>query len=157
MVNELPELTAQNDGGALINRRLRSLDDAMPEVRTLSVVNDKGMAIASDRPMLIGMDVHEREYFDVARRASDPAVLYVSRPFKTVLGFLSINLVRVTSDAHGGYAGIVMATLDPEYFRTLRSSAAELYQIVMNLCVNAVDAVGNRHGTISIALARRDA
>jgi PAS domain S-box-containing protein len=35
-------------------------------------------------------------------------------------------------------------------------SATELHQVLMNLCVNAVDAIGNQHGRISIVLARRD-
>jgi PAS domain S-box-containing protein len=35
-------------------------------------------------------------------------------------------------------------------------SASELHQVLMNLCVNAVDAIGSQHGRVSIVLARCD-
>jgi hypothetical protein len=33
-----------------------------------------------------------------------------------------MNLVRVIQDKNGGFAGIMVATLDPVYFRTLLNS-----------------------------------
>jgi CheY-like chemotaxis protein len=35
-------------------------------------------------------------------------------------------------------------------------TTSEVHQVLMNLCANAVDAIGSQHGTISIALARCD-
>lgn len=49
----------------------------------------------------------------------DPAKLYVSAPFETVLGVYSVNLTRLILDRDGKFAGIVTATLDPDFFATI--------------------------------------
>jgi PAS domain S-box-containing protein len=104
------------------NQRLKDLADAMPGGRTLLVMDAEGTIRVSNRPELIGMNMKERDYFKTAQHHADPEMLYVSPPFKSVLGSYVINLVRVIPGPGGGFAGLISATLDPEYFTTLLAS-----------------------------------
>lgn len=105
-----------------LNRRMQTLVDAMPGVRTLLWLDASGMLVASNRPELIGQNFAYRDYFATARQNPDPDVLFVSQPFTTALGIFGITISRAVSGPHGEFAGIVSATLDPEYFRTLMES-----------------------------------
>ena len=96
--------------------RLKMLTDAMPGVRTLAVLDASGTIVASSRSELLGVNSRQRELFDVPRGSQNPTVLYVSPPFKSVLGTLVVAVGRVLSGSHGEFAGVVTATLDPDYF-----------------------------------------
>ena len=98
------------------SRRLKAMSEAMPGVRTLTLLDADGRALASNRSELIGRDLADREYFQQARARPDPAKLYLSPPFRNVLGVFSINLTIVLPRADGGFGGVVTATLDPDYF-----------------------------------------
>ncbi|OFZ91272.1 MAG: hypothetical protein A2V78_06285 [Betaproteobacteria bacterium RBG_16_64_18] len=108
--------------GPATSRHLKTLADAMPGVRTMSILDAEGTVLASSRDELIGMNFSAREYFKVPRERLDPATLYVSPPFKTVLGVFLINGTRVATGSRGEFAGIVSAALDPEYFNVLLQS-----------------------------------
>lgn len=101
---------------------LDTLIDAMPGVRTLQLIDAHGTVLASNRPELKGRDFSSREYFRVPRRNPDPEMLYVSPPFKTALGVYGLNVVRTIPGPRGEFAGIVAATLAPDYFKTLLNS-----------------------------------
>ncbi|MCX7169654.1 MAG: diguanylate cyclase, partial [Proteobacteria bacterium] len=120
--NDLPAFKAQRDGKALLNQRLKTMSDAMQGVRTLIILDADGSVIASNREELSGRNFREREYFQAARQSRDPAMLHVSPPFKTVLGVFAMNLGKVVFDERGEFAGVVSATLDPEYFNILLDS-----------------------------------
>ena len=120
--NDLPYWKAQKDSKALVNRHLQALSDAMPGVRTLIITDAEGKVSASNRKQLIGLNFREREYFRAARQGLSPAMLYISPPFKTVLGVFTMNVGKVILDAQGTFAGIVSATLDPEFFSVLLNS-----------------------------------
>ena len=119
---DLPFLGAQKEGGALVNRRLKSMSEVMQGVRTLVVLDATGTVSASNRAELIGRNFREREYFRVPEKERNPAVLYVSPPFRTVLGAFSVGLSMVLIDAQGEFSGVISATLDPDYFRSLIDS-----------------------------------
>src|SRR3990167_8965322 len=108
--------------GPATSLHLKTLADAMPGVRTMSILDAEGTVLASSRDELIGMNFSAREYFKVPRERLDPATLYVSPPFKTVLGVFLINGTRVATGSRGEFAGIVSAALDPEYFNVLLQS-----------------------------------
>jgi diguanylate cyclase (GGDEF)-like protein len=120
--NDLPYWKAQKEDKALINSHLRTMCDAMPGVRTLHITDAEGTILTSNRRELIGMNFPEREYFRTARQGRNPAALYISPPFKTVLGVFTVTVVKVLLDTRGKFAGIVSATLDPEYFSVLLNS-----------------------------------
>ena len=119
---DLAYMLGREDGPRILQQRLQALSGAMPGVRTLFVLNGEGRAIASNREALVGQELKERAYFQLARRSNDPAILHVSSPIRTALGTFAINLERSTRDAHGRFTGLVAATLDPEYFTTLLNS-----------------------------------
>jgi len=118
------ELEQPGRGGeaAAASTRLKLLSSAMPGVRTMAVVDLDGTIVASSRAELLGTNVSQREVFDTPRRRPNRAVLYVSEPFKSSLGPWVVALSRVLTDTQGGFAGMVVATLDPEYFQVVLRS-----------------------------------
>jgi PAS domain S-box-containing protein len=113
---------AQKDGTAMVNQRLMAMSGAMPGVRTLIIHDASGTALASNREQLVGQNFAEREYFKLAVHGGNPAMLYISRPFKTALGVQAIAVAKVVVDRRGKFAGIIQATLDPDYFSTVLNS-----------------------------------
>ena len=101
---------------------LQVLGDALQGVRTLLILDGLGRAIASNRQELIGQDFSQRPYFIKAKADNNPATLYLSAPYTTLLGAYAMQATRVVVDGQGRFAGIVAATLDPGYFRTLLES-----------------------------------
>jgi diguanylate cyclase (GGDEF)-like protein/PAS domain S-box-containing protein len=109
-----------NRGG--LNVRLKTLTDAMPGIRTLNVLDAQGAVTATNRPELMDSNFAVREYFKVARQNPDPERLFVTAPFRTALGIYGINLVRIIAGPQGDFAGVISATLDPQYFKILLGS-----------------------------------
>lgn len=105
-----------------VNKRLGTLSDAMSGVRTLSVLDARGVIRACNRPELIGRDMSQRENLQRAMHNPQPEKLYVFPPFLTNLGVYSINFGRIISAPDGGFAGFVIATLDPHFFAPLLDS-----------------------------------
>ncbi|MDD5285209.1 MAG: PAS domain-containing protein [Desulfuromonadaceae bacterium] len=110
------------DGKLLANLMLRTMCDAMPGVRTINILDAEGNIRASNRDELIGRNFSEREYFKVPRQHPEPSKLYVSSPFKTVLGVYGMTLSRVITGSEGEFDGIITATLDADYFTVLLNS-----------------------------------
>lgn len=104
------------------SRQLMALSAAMPGVRTMLVVDVNGTIVTSNRAELLGQNVGERPYFRNAKNHPQFDALYVSEPFITRLNIFSLVLVKIWTDAHGNFAGIVTATLDPEYFAVMLRS-----------------------------------
>lgn len=97
-------------------RRLTALVDAMPGVRAMLVIDAKGKPIATNIAELADQDFSRRSYFQTARDAPDARMLYISAPFLSYKGDLVITASRMVQDQQGRFAGVVVATLDPEYF-----------------------------------------
>ena len=106
------------------SQHLKTLEEAMPGVRTLAIVDAGGKVVAANRDELLGKNAGQRPFFTVARDADDPRLLHLSQPFHTSLGVWAMLMVVGTADAQGRFNGIVSATLDPEYFRTLLTSVS---------------------------------
>ena len=107
---------AAADAGQALPRRLAALVDAMPGVRTMLVIDAKGKPIATNIPELADQDFSRRSYFQTVRDAPDARMLYISAPFLSYKGDLVITAARMVQDQQGRFAGVVLATLDPEYF-----------------------------------------
>ena len=119
--------------GVARSRRLDVLVKAMPGVRTMSVADAEGIVLDSSRAEVVGMNVGEREDFKSLRARADAATLYVSPPFETPQGVVAINLIRAITSPEGAFAGVAVATLDPEYFNVLVRSV--LYAPDMRVAV----------------------
>ncbi|MFA7316805.1 MAG: PAS domain-containing protein, partial [Sulfuricella sp.] len=120
--NELPRWERLKDGREQATHRLKALSEAMTGVRTMLVLDARGIVTISNREQLIGRDFNQREYFQMPLRDPDPETLYVSPPFRTVLGVFAITVSRAIIGLDGRFAGIVCATLDPEEFEVLINS-----------------------------------
>lgn len=110
------------DGKAQLNRRLQAMCDAMTGVRTIVIMNADGESIASNRKELIGRDFREGERFNVVRRSANLATLHVSPPYRTPLGVYAIGAGKMVVGDRGEFAGVILAILDPDYFKTLLAS-----------------------------------
>ena len=105
------------------SRRLKALSEAMPGVRAMGIFDADGTTVASSRIDLIGATVaRTRDFFKTPKAHPDPNLLYVSQPFKSILGVYSINVVRAVTGERGEFKGIVAATLEPEYFDVVLKS-----------------------------------
>ena len=120
--DDLPIFTAGKSSRILVERRLQAMSTAMLGVRTILILDASGTAVAGNREQLVGLNFREREYFQAARRGGSEAALYISSPVKTVLGVYAMNVSKVRLDDRGRFAGVIVATLDPEYFQTLLNS-----------------------------------
>gem|GEM_PF-5828134 len=105
---------------------LKRVEKMMPGVRTFVVLDAQGLCQLSNRPELVGQHFGERDYFvqAVASAAQGKDVLTVSAPYRTVLGAWAVNVTRVVRDSQGAVAGLVVATLSPEYFSQLMADMA---------------------------------
>jgi len=103
-------------------RYLKALTNATPSIRYIGVMDAEGVLLASNLSHLVGGNFSHRDYFQTVKQHPDAETLYVSPPFKTMTGFYVINVTRMIPGPHGEFAGIVTATLNPEYFTTLLAS-----------------------------------
>jgi PAS domain S-box-containing protein len=119
---DLPGLRAQGDGDTAVSRRLRTMIEAMPGIRTMVLIDAEGTAIASNRDELIGQDFRNGARFQTVRRDANPALLYLSPPFKTPLGTHAVSAGKAVVEPNGRVAAVLLAILEPEYFMTLLDS-----------------------------------
>jgi PAS domain S-box-containing protein len=129
--------TKQGVTSSLISQRLQTMSDAMPGIRTIAILNGAGTVVASNRKDLTGRNFAERDYFKIPRQHPSPDMLYLSPPFKTVLGAWAFGLSLPVFDHKGAFNGIVTATIDSEYFITLLQSI--LYSPDMRTSLNHGD------------------
>lgn len=122
IAQDLPLLRAQSDATALIKNRLQVTCDAFPGLTTIAVMNAAGAAIASNRDELVGKNFADGERFKAVREAGDPSKIHISPPFKTPLGNFAISGGKLMLDASGGFAGVILAIIEPGYFDTLLRS-----------------------------------
>ena len=121
-VRDALEQPGRGDAAPVDSGKLKLLRDVMPGVRTIAIIDRHGIIVASSRPELLGTNSRKRDFFDTPRQRPNRAVLYVSTPFKSPLGPVVIAVGRVVTGAHGEFAGVVVATLDPEYFQVVLRS-----------------------------------
>lgn len=119
---DVPKLLAHEDGRTLLDERMRVMVASMTGVRTFLLVDRAGIAVASNRKELVGIDFHEGDRYRAIKARPDASALYVSAPFLTPLGTWAISLGRVLLDAEGRFDGYLLAIIDPEYFNLLLDS-----------------------------------
>ncbi len=119
---ELPVWQKEKNGMALAGRRLSAFTDALSGVRTLMILDAAGNVRASSRTELIGRNFGQRDYFKTTRDSPHPDTLYVSPPFKSVLGPYIFSVTRMIVGPRGEFAGVITAAFDPEEFKILLGS-----------------------------------
>lgn len=130
---------ADSRSRAFATRRLSIIVDAMPGMRTLFFTDAAGTVIASSRPELIGENFRHRDYFVTPQQHPDPQALFISPPFKSVLGIYTFTITRMIPAADGSFNGVVTSTIDPGYFETILQST--LYAPDMFNTINHGDGI----------------
>lgn len=135
LAQEVPVAPFHTQEANRLNSHLRAFSEAMTGVRTLALLDKHGTVIPANRPDLIGQNFQHRDYFQTALQSlqlpSD--ALLVSAPFQTLSGFWSITLARAIHTENGQLAALIVATLDPEDFRTLLNSVRYAPDVVSSL------------------------
>ena len=105
-----------------LDKTLDTLSSAMAGVRTILVLDSAGNVLGCNRAELLGGNFAKREYVQAAQSNPRDDVLYLSKPFRSVLNVYSMTLSRATLTAGGALHRIVSATLDPDFFEVLLAS-----------------------------------
>ncbi|MBI3445965.1 MAG: PAS domain S-box protein [Magnetospirillum sp.] len=122
-IEELRSADGTPDPGlfaALMTNRMRNI----PEIRAAFVTDARGVMVAGTLDVMIGTDVHDREYF--ASLAADPRLdMAISPPLQSrIQPVVSIIISRPLHGADGRFAGIAAVAVDPLIFegelRTVR-------------------------------------
>jgi diguanylate cyclase len=121
------------DNPRQFNGYLAALSDGMVSTRTIAVLDANGRTVAASRPEVLGFDARERDYFQAVRRNPDADMLYISPPFNTSLGVYAISVSRMLTGERGEFAGVITATLDPEYFAPLLDSVRYARDMAVSL------------------------
>ena len=120
-LNELVErLETDGTGPAQLERLRRLMTQqvaSLPVLQSLDVMDDSGVIIAGSRSVTAGTNVSDREYFQYHRTHSDRE-LYVNPVIRSVtVGNLIVVISRRINRADGGFAGLVVASIDMDYFQ----------------------------------------
>ncbi|MDB5959117.1 MAG: hypothetical protein JWP59_411 [Massilia sp.] len=107
-----------------LNRRLSALGEAMPSVRSLTVVDSTGAVVAGVPSDMLGRNFSHREYFTTPRQLANPGNFYVSRPFRSIRDDVVIAASRMIPGRDGRFRGVVTAVLSPRYFAGLLRTVA---------------------------------
>lgn len=121
VLNELPSWDRERKSRAA-ELHLKALSSAMQGIRFIGVMDADGVLRASNLTAYIGQNYSYREYFQTVKQRPSADTLYVSPPFKSADGVFVVNVTRMIPDKQGHFAGVVIASLDPDYFHTLMNS-----------------------------------
>jgi signal transduction histidine kinase len=119
---DLPLLMAKKDDLTPLRHRLQIMRSAMPTTRAVTIFDAQGTLIARSPDQFVGQNFSQRDYFQVARQGGDAATLYVAPPFLAATGDYVLNVSKVLLNEGGGFAGVILVSLGPEYFSTLLKS-----------------------------------
>lgn len=120
-VRDNVDLPERADDPQLLSGRLKALTEAMPGVRAIQVLDTDGFSIASSMRQLQGARFNQRDFFRLARDGWHED-LHVPPPFASTRGTQTVVLTRSRMTADGSFAGLVVASLDPEYFEIVLRS-----------------------------------
>ncbi|MBS0506717.1 MAG: diguanylate cyclase [Proteobacteria bacterium] len=110
------------DGQQGLMERMRNFADAMPAVRTFSLLDAQGRVLASSAADVVGRDLSQRAYFQAAVQAGQTDALMVAQPFFGMLGGWVLMLGRSVPGPDGAFGGLLVAALDVQHFQTLLQS-----------------------------------
>lgn len=133
ILENLPVWQQQNNGFRQANRQLENITDALPGVRTLSIINEQGRVLASSHTALLGTNFAGQDYFLKARQGGNPQILYITPPITTAHPKVVMQLYRVIQGVDGKFSGIVVASVDRDFFNTVLDSiryTADVWSIV---------------------------
>ena len=131
--NNLPALEIAQDRDIQVTMYLDALSSAVEGIRSLGVLDAQGYTTESNQRELIGKNFGEYAFFQTIRKNPNRQGLDVSEPLETSYGAPTLNLAHTLIDARGEFAGLVVATLDPEDFRPTLASVRYTPDVAVGL------------------------
>lgn len=113
----------QNSRGEMLDRYLRDQIQMSQTMRTVLILDTNGVCTNSNRQSLIGNNYGYRDYFKAPRTASDKNQLFISQPFKSVLGKFLFNVSKPITGKNGEFKGVVSIAVEPENIRGILKSS----------------------------------
>lgn len=101
---------------------MQSLVNAMPIIRAISILDVNGRQIIGTRDSNNKGNFSGRPYFLNVKADPQPLLLYISTPYISVSGDLTIALSKAMHDRSGRFAGVVAAAVEPRYIKGLMES-----------------------------------
>lgn len=101
---------------------LNAIASALDGIRVVRVLDARGRVSGSSRAEPLGKDFSAREAFNSARQRREPAMVLTASPAPAMPGGQVFELSRAIPDGRGGFAGVVVAELDADYFSVLVDS-----------------------------------
>lgn len=102
-----------------LDHELMAMISAMPAIRAMGIMDAEGTLRFSSRPEDIGQNFSERIYFQTIKSELQADRLYISEPFTGMSAVRSIAVSKAIIGPDGRFRGVIVAGLDPEYFRTM--------------------------------------
>lgn len=150
-----------------ISEQLKLYIKILPIARTFAIINKNGEVLASSREEVLNFNLKDREYFQTVKNNPSRDKLFICEPYKTLLGSWTISLSLMFSDSKNEFAGIILATIDPEklmnllnsvfYAKDMRSSiiygdgtlflTTPSYNEILGKNINISEALFNKHVT----------
>lgn len=121
----LPTWEKEKYGFAKANQQLRLLSDTLTGIRTLLIIDVKGKVVASSKPEFVGRSFSESENFKVALTQAKDGRLHVSPPLRIAPNAWVMSVSRTIVEPNGAIGGVVVASVDPNYFHTLLDSVRD--------------------------------
>ncbi len=88
----------------------------------VGIIDAKGIYVLSNLPITNRLDLSDREHFKI-HVASDAVGLFVSQPvLGRASGKWSIQMTRRITQPNGDFAGVVVISIDPDYFSSFYSA-----------------------------------
>jgi len=98
--------------------RIRGRAAAFPEVRSIFLAGSDGEVRFTTEPPLSGTDLAYRTYFQAAKADFSPPRLTLTQPLLSpATGHYAVLAVRPLVGPLGSFQGVVVAALDPAFFR----------------------------------------
>ena len=108
--------------GVQLNTYIKTQNDLCPDILAILIINNKGYCTHSSLKYLIGKDFSKRNYFITPQYKSDKNQLFISPPFKNIVGRLTLNITKPLIGKQGEFNGVITISLSPEYFHSLLKS-----------------------------------
>lgn len=120
----LEEIQALHDFTTLdaLRERMQSLVNAMPIIRGIGLLDRKGGQVTGTRMVAMGTNFGDRPYFRNVQLNPQRHRLYISTPFRSLTGQVSIALSKAILNDQNVFEGVVFAVLEPDYIEMLMSS-----------------------------------
>ncbi len=150
----LEEIVAQHGflSTEQLQERMQSLANAMPIIRGIGVLDSRGFPLGGTRLVPQGTNFSDRPYFQNAQAGRQRHRLYISAPFRDLMGNFSVALSKAVIDDQNAFQGVVFAVLEASYIEKLMSSTlytSDMWALLMHVDANDGVWVGDRPADMS--------